>query len=203
MTSPIRPGSGTEYAMMVDMSGGANGAGRTSRVRAAVASLEAVLFGALAHAAGGGGLPGLGTMLLLAGAVAAVSVSLRLRLLRLPTAAAIAVASQLLVHLIGARSELVPATGHHAHASVGSPAGVDEQMVLAHTLSAAVTVLALVWQDQVLVRAVRHLFPRRLDVVFPDRPTWSVRVVSHERTGQVALLSSSPWRGPPVRPPAT
>lgn len=165
-------------------------------VRAVVATTEATLFAAVAHAAAGGVVPDIATVVVVALLVGSVSLALRLQLLNVPVAAAVAVLAQLAAHHMTTRPGFASAQAHQQHAAGTSDGGSDELMLLAHTLSTVVTVLALVWQEQVLVQAVRWLFPPVVTVAVPHQPDdrCAAPVVI---AASVALLAVSPHRGPP------
>ena len=167
-----------------------------STVRAGVATVEIVALGALAHASADGALPELGSLTALIVLVGAVSFALRRRLLSVRVAAVLAVGAQLVLHTAAATGGAHH--GHHGHLTQPASA-TDADMLLAHVLSAVVTVLALVWQEQVVTTLARRLtrLPRALapDTDVPSGPAGDHLV---SVGGSIALLALAPRRGPPV-----
>ena len=171
---------------------------RGSAVRPAATTAEIVAFAAVAHAGAGGALPSSGRLMALVVVTGAVCWALHQRVLRLVTASLLAAAAQLVVHLAGAAGSS-PAlhTGHGEHLGAATGAS-DSQMVLAHLLSGAVTVLALVHQEQALLVVVRSLTPAHVvhvpAHVAPSRPpTGDVVCV-----GPLVVVDAAPRRGPPA-----
>jgi hypothetical protein len=170
---------------------------KSSGARAVVATVEIVAFSAVAHSAAGGAVPGVDLLVALAATVGMVSLALRHRLLSFHMAACVAVAAQPVLHAVFAAGG-----SHGGHAAYAAPDGLDGSMVLAHGLSAVATVLALRWQEQVLVDAVRCLV-RLLSTGLPPLqvveqvPTPAWRGFVRQRH----VLVTAPRRGPPVRSP--
>jgi hypothetical protein len=176
----------------------ADGAGTPppSALRAAVATGEIVSFGALAHVGAGGMLPSAGHLIALALVVGAASAALQRRLLRLPTAALVAGLGQVGLHTLAMGAE----HGAHAHHAGASTAATEADlgMLGAHLLSAAATVLVLLWQEQVLDAVVRLVSPIRRAVV--QRPPQALVARRSPRPPAALLLGVAPRRGPPPRP---
>jgi hypothetical protein len=170
---------------------------KSSGARAVVATVEVVAFSAVAHSAAGGAVPRVDLLVALAATVGVVSLALRHRLLGFHLAAGVAVVAQPVLHAVFSAGG-----SHSGHAASAVLAGLDASMVLAHGLSGVGTVLALRWQEQVLVDAVRSLvglLPTGLPpvpvVAQVPTPTWRGFV------GQRLVLVTAPRRGPPVRSP--
>jgi hypothetical protein len=171
---------------------------KSSGARALVATVEVVAFSAVAHASAGGAVPRVDLLLALAATVGMVSLALRHRLLSFHLGAGVAVVAQPVLHALFAAGG-----GHGGHAAYAAPAGLDGSMVLAHGLSAVGTVLALRWQEQVLIDAVRSLVGL-LPTGLPPLPVVA-QVPTPIRRGFVQrwlVLVTAPRRGPPVRSPA-
>jgi hypothetical protein len=169
---------------------------KSSGARAVVATFEVVSFSAVAHSSAGGAFPRVDLLVALAATVGMVSLALRHRLLSFPIAAGVAAVAQPVLHAVFAGGS------HSGHADSAAMAGSHASMVLAHGLCAAGTVLALRWQEQVLVDAVRclvGLLPAGLlplpAVAQAPYPAWKVFV------RQRLVVVSAPRRGPPVRSP--
>jgi hypothetical protein len=176
---------------------------RPSVVRPVVASTEIVTLGALAHAGAGGTVPGAAELVALGGLVMAVSVALHHRLLHVGVAAALATSGQLLLHVLGSAPGGHGAHGAHtAHqlplATVAAEPFTAWQMALAHLLSAAVTVAALVWQEQ-LVPPLRAVLRPEHGATPPSyatpRPPARTRPLG---ATAVRLHAPAPHRGPPT-----
>jgi hypothetical protein len=170
---------------------------KNSGARALVATVEIVAFSTVAHASAGGAFPRVDLLVALAATVGMVSLALRHRLLSFHMAAGVAVAAQPVLHAVFAAGG-----SHGGHAASAALAGLDGSMVLAHGLSAVATVLALRWQEQVLVDAVRCLV-RLLPTGLPPLPVVA-QVPTPTRRGLVRqrhVLVTAPRRGPPVRSP--
>jgi hypothetical protein len=158
-------------------------------VRSVVASLEIVGLSSHAHYVAGGALPSTAYLLAILGLVGAVSALLRHRLLSTRVAVGAVVAGQLLVHTAS-----TSATTHGSHA-----AGLftSDDMLLAHAVSAAVTVAALLWQEQAVVLLVRLLVPPTRCGTFA-RPALGLpaRHPGGVRRG-IEVVRYTPRRGPP------
>jgi hypothetical protein len=167
------------------------GADRPSAVRTWVVTGEVTAFGLSAHHVGGGGLPSTGLVLALAALVGVASFLLRRRILTLPVTAAVAVAGQ-----IGLHAAFAASGGHGAH---GTSSQLTPAMLGAHAAAAAVTVLALQWQERLLVRLVALALPAPL-VPVPARA--SVAPAPYDVVGGVPrclqVAGSAPRRGPPA-----
>jgi hypothetical protein len=169
-----------------------------SGVRAAVATAEVVAFSAVAHAAAGGDVARVELLLALAAVAGVVSLGLRHRLVALPVAAGIAVLAQPVLHLAFSAGGT-----HGGHAAPAALAGFDTHMLLAHGLSAVGTVLALRWQEQVLVAAA-HWLTGLLPAELPPLPGFPEALTSTGRSVRPRLvIVDAPRRGPPARTPVT
>ena len=169
-----------------------------SRLRPVVATAEVVGFSALAHTAAGGSPPGLGLLAALTVLVLVTSLALRYRLLDLRRTAGVVVAAEVGLHVLfsagGAHGT------HGTHGVPGQLAGPNGGMLLAHGLSAFVTVLALVWQEQVLVTVADWLIAARpfaLVLRRQDHRLGAGRLTTATWDRMVGCLSR---RGPPVVP---
>jgi hypothetical protein len=160
-------------------------------VRSIVASLEIVVLSSHAHYLAGGALPSTAYLLAILGLVGAGSALLRHRLLSTRVAIGAVVAGQLLVHTASTTTTTMT---HGPHAAGLSPSA---DMLLAHAFSAAVTLAALLWQEQAVVRLVRVLFPPARCGSF-SRPTLSLpaRHPGGVRRG-IEVVRHTPRRGPP------
>jgi hypothetical protein len=179
----------------VVMTGLPSGVRSVSLLRPAVATVEIVGFSAVAHASAGGDLPSTGLLLSLTALVGLVSLGLRSQLLSPRVAALVAVGAQFVLHSLFAGSD-----SSGAHMVMGSAAPTSREMLLAHGVSAAVTVVMLLWQDQVLVmlgRGVASGLPGSL----PPLPSILTVDVSDEALGRgfLDVLAVAPRRGPPLR----
>lgn len=160
-----------------------------------MATAQVVALGAVAHASAGGALPSADALATLAVVTGAVSWALHERRLRLGPAALLVAAAQLALHLVAPAAPTAGAAhGNHLHAVAGA---TDTQMLLAHVVSAAATVLVLAWQEHVLVTLSRALSPRAHVVAAhaaPLRPA-----LDHVlRRLPVLALDVAPRRGPPA-----
>jgi hypothetical protein len=168
---------------------------RGSAVRPVVATVEVVVVGAVAHAGGGGSLPTAGHLVALVGLVAAVSLALHHRLVHVRVAAAVAMLGQLLLHLVGSAHGSHGA--HATHAATVGPESSAWQMALAHGIGAAVTVAALLWQEQLVLTFLGAVRPGRLatppayDVPRPPTGTRPLGATT------VRVVATAPRRGPP------
>jgi hypothetical protein len=162
-----------------------------------VATVEIVAFSAVAHASAGGAVPRVDLLVALAATAGMVSLALRHRLLSFHLAAGVAVVAQPVLHAVFAAGG-----SHSGHAASAVLAGLDGSMVLAHGLSAVATVLALRWQEQVLVDAVRVLVGL-LSTGLPPLPVVAQVVTPTWRGSALRrfVLVSAPRRGPPVSSP--
>ncbi len=166
---------------------------RAGRLRPVLATAEVVAFSALAHAAAGGSLPGPEQLAALTALLVPASLALRHRLLTLRATASLAVWAQVAVHM------LFSTTG--AHGTHGAPAplaGLSDDMFLAHGLSAVVTVLALVWQEQILGVVADWLVAARSSRLVLR---WQDNVPAAGRASRGTwerMVDAAPRRGPPV-----
>lgn len=161
-------------------------------MRPAVTTAEVVALGLAAHAGAGGVLPPPELLLALVVAVAAASFALHLRLLNLGVAASLTITAQLALHAAAPS----PTALHAGHLHPTSAAGGDD-MVLAHAVSALVTVLALVRQEQAAHALVRALVP--LLPAGPRPPACPARPSAVNRSPLLLLrvVDLAPHRGPP------
>lgn len=165
---------------------------RAGVVRVPVAVAEVVGFTWLAHVSAGGMTPGTGHLVAVAAVVGALAVALRHRVVRLPLAVAATAVAQVVLH-----AAFMQGTGASIHPE-HLLASLDGPMLLAHAAGAVVTALALVWQEQVVVRLVGKLFP---DVVptLPVRPARvAATVVPLRLRDSLRHAANAPRRGPPV-----
>lgn len=176
---------------MVAMSGPGRHPRGVTVMRPVVATVEIVAMGTAGHSVAGGGAPSSGLVLSLGAAVGAIAFALRAHLLSPRVAAPLAVAAQVGLHSTFAAS--TPAA-HHAHAAHHSS---GTEMLLMHALSAMVTVLALVWQEQVVVHLVAGIRGPE-----PVRPPAHPPITAGRGAGGSPvdrwLVSAAPRRGPPV-----
>lgn len=165
---------------------------RVAAVRVPVAVAEVVGFTWLAHVSAGGATPGAGHLLAVAAVVALLATALRHHLVRLPVAVAGTALAQVALHLAFMHGAGAPMHGEHV------PASFDGGMVLAHLVSALVTSLALVWQEQVVVRLVGRLLPD-LAAAPPALPARVVApAVPLPARASLRHAAAAPRRGPPV-----
>jgi hypothetical protein len=132
--------------------------------------VEILAAAVLAHLGAGGTLPGPGDLLVLVVVAAGATRAVRHGLLGVPSAALLATAGQVAVHLGFTGGRAVDASSAHltVHASGHGP-GVDPSwitgdMLLAHTVAAVLTMLVLLWQDQVVARLARVLLGIRTEL---------------------------------------
>jgi hypothetical protein len=162
-----------------------------------------VAFGVVAHVGAGGDLPSIGHLVALVAVVAAASTALRHRLLGPGTAVLVATAGQVALHAVAGGSQDHLSHGSHGHQAMGmGAAGTATEMWLAHALAVAATVLALLWQEQVLHAVVRLLVPvaPSLSLGHASRPFPGAPLLPR-RTAE-SLVVVAPRRGPPP-PPAS
>lgn len=177
-------------------------------VRSAVATVEIVGFSAYAHAHADGRLPTPDELLWVAAGVFAATALLLTGRARMPVVLGACAALQVGLHVTYA--SLAPASAPSMHSMHGMPgmhatatgaamgAMPTGQMVLAHVVSAVVTALVLIVQEQAVrrlaaVRALRgYVLPAR------TRPCASTGVATPATT--LELIRVSPTRGPPGAP---
>jgi hypothetical protein len=171
---------------------------RGSALRPVVATAEVVAIGAVAHVGAGGSMPTTGHLVALVGLVAAVSLALHHRLVHVGVAAAVATLGQLLLHTLGSGAAVHAAHGAHQAAGEAGTGVAGWQMVLAHAIGAAVTVAALLWQEQLVLalagarRPGRQAAPPSYDVPRPPTGTRPLGATT------VRVLALAPHRGPPM-----
>jgi hypothetical protein len=163
---------------------------RSSAARSFVATLEIVGFGGQAHHLAGGGLPSSEHLVALLALVAATSHLLRRQVLSVGVAVGAAVVGQLLIHVVFTLS-----APHAAHAAPGLLPSAD--MLLAHTIGAAATVVALAWQEQAIVRLVGFLLPP-IQSAGPSATATDVPESGAPRPHRgLEVVNLTPRRGPP------
>jgi hypothetical protein len=167
--------------------------GRSSPWRAVVATVEIVGLSVFAHASGDGVLPSAEVVVWLLALVGSVSFALRGQLFSARGAAFVAVGGQLVIHTV-----LSAPMGHSGHAMAGHAVSTNRDMLLAHAVSAVVTVLALRWQEQAVVRLGRYLFPVSWRPLSQASGRVGVSVVGSVPVASgVRLVLLAPRRGPP------
>jgi hypothetical protein len=174
--------------------------------RAHVAAVELVGAAVLAHAAADGGFPGPEALLPVTLVALGLTQAVRHRLLRPAAATLLAGAAQVGLHVL---LTAVPtgstghAAGHAAGHSVLDPSWVTGDMLLAHAVAAALTLLTLQWQEQVVADLRGLLRGRVADVApLPELHTWVRRVTPSVRTSH-SFITVAPRRGPPLTSLAT
>jgi hypothetical protein len=104
-------------------------------------------------------------------------------------------AAQLSLHAAGSTAA---AHADHVHAATVTAPGTGLEMLLAHLMSAAMTVLALVWQERAVLAVARVVTPPRVGVVVPS-PVSSTPPLAHRLLRPLAVvLDVAPRRGPPT-----
>ena len=181
---------------------------RAPRWRAHVAAVELVGAAVLAHASAEGGLPGPELMFPVVLVALGLTQAVRHHLLRPAAAAVLAGAAQTGLHLLftavptgtsvhAAHHGSGHGAGHGAGHAVVDPSWLTGDMLLSHAVAAALTLLALLWQEQVVADLRRLLRPRDPRAQLPDLPLWLPHAAPRW-TGPRSLVTTAPSRGPPL-----
>lgn len=161
--------------------------------RSLLATVEVTALAAVAHVVAGGRLPTPGFLLAFAATVFGCAVLTLARYLRVATVVPFVLVAQVALH--------AALDGVHAHA--GHDAGHDAGLVTlsvpmlgAHLVTAVVSAIVLLIQEQVLAAVVAAVRLPGPSAPVPGAPL-AVRASTHVRQARWVLLATSPRRGPP------
>ncbi|MCZ4499668.1 MAG: hypothetical protein JWQ74_2221 [Marmoricola sp.] len=165
--------------------------------RSLVATLEITVAASTAHVLAGGHLPAVGFLFAFAATVFAVALATIGRYVQVAAVVPFVLAAQIGLH--GAL-DAAPMAHHDGMTGMGAtgPFGLTSQMFWAHLVTALVTAIVLLCQEQALAAATSWLRVWGVVPVAPGAAGRQPALPTTARTGRRFLLRVSPRRGPPA-----